>query len=414
MMCPGDLELARALTAGADPELAAHVAACPRCRATWDQTQAAIELARELPIALPPPARREELRTALLAGTYMPRRPARRAWLVPAIAIAAAAGLVGYLALPREDAGRRIAGHRHGTVHPQPGARYLVGPSAPDEIVVLSDGAIDIEVAPLHAGERYRVVIGGAEVEVHGTAFTVTARAAHLVSVTVRHGRVDVRPELGAARTLGAGQSWHAELAAAPVEPPVVVAVAPPLERPIRPIRPTGPPARPRTTAPPRAPQPTIVPQAATAPPPEALPAPVAPSAAGRAPEEISYDDAWRALRANNFARAASGFSRVLLLAPDSPLVEDASFWHAVALARAGRNAEALSAFRDFLAGFARSARAGEASAMLGWILIDSRDYDEAARRFRAAASDANPAVRASAQAGLDALARRTPARSPR
>jgi TolA-binding protein len=125
-----------------------------------------------------------------------------------------------------------------------------------------------------------------------------------------------------------------------------------------------------------------------------------------RSAEELAYDEAWQALRANNFGRAASGFSRVLLLAPDSALVEDAGFWRAVALARGKRSAEAVPAFRDFLETYPRSPRAGEAAAMLGWILIDARAYDEAAERFRAAVRDASPAVRSSAQAGLDALAR--------
>jgi len=69
------------------------------------------------------------------------------------------------------------------------------------------------------------------------------------------------------------------------------------------------------------------------------------------------------------------------------------------------------SAFRDFLDAHARSPRAGQASAMLGWLLIDARAFDEAARRFDAASGDPDPAVRRSARAGLDALARR--ARSP-
>jgi TolA-binding protein len=132
------------------------------------------------------------------------------------------------------------------------------------------------------------------------------------------------------------------------------------------------------------------------------------PGAPARGSEELAYDQAWEALRANNFTRAASGFARVLLLAPDSPLVEDASFWRAVALARGRRNAEAVFAFRDFVDGYARSVRAGEASAMLGWMLIDERVYDEAARRFTVATRDANPAVRKSAEAGLQALARRS------
>jgi TolA-binding protein len=129
----------------------------------------------------------------------------------------------------------------------------------------------------------------------------------------------------------------------------------------------------------------------------------------GRTAEELSYDQAWEALRTNNFGRAANGFGRVVLLAPDGPLVEDASFWRAVALARGQRHAEALSALRDFLDSYGASPRAGEASAMLGWMLIDARAYDEAARRFAAAVRDASPAVRSSAQAGLDALAHRKP-----
>ena len=139
------------------------------------------------------------------------------------------------------------------------------------------------------------------------------------------------------------------------------------------------------------------------------LAAALAPSAppVSRAAEEVSYDGAWAALRIGDFAHAAAGFARVALLAPDSPLVEDASFWRAVALARGKRSAEAVAAFHDFLDGYPRSPRAGQASAMLGWLLIDARALDEAARRFAAAAGDPDPAVRTSSRAGLDALAPR-------
>ena len=409
MTCPSELERTRAITTG-EPEIAAHVAGCDSCRAAWDEIQAAIELARELPVLVAPAAHREEMRTALLARAAAPRRRVRPAWLVPAAALAATAGLTGYLARPRGDARApgsapspvAVAGHRHGTVRPQPGARYLIGTPSPDEVVVLVDGALDVEVATLHAGERYRVVVGSAEVEVRGTAFTITAREARLVAVRVAHGRVDIRPERGAAITLTAGESWQPDVAAALVVVAPVVAATPSRAR-SRPAR------RP--------------PQVVEAPPHEAplheaplheAPVYEAPvyEAPPRAAEEVAYDAAWRALRANDFAHAASGFARVLLLAPDSALVEDASFWHGVALARAGRSAEAVSAFRDFLEGYARSARAGEASTMLGWILIDRREDDEAARRFRAGIADRNPAVRASAQAGLDALARRPPVKS--
>jgi len=71
--------------------------------------------------------------------------------------------------------------------------------------------------------------------------------------------------------------------------------------------------------------------------------------------------------------RREAPYAGVRTLAPDSALVEDASFWRAVALARGKRIADALSAFREFLDGYARSARAGEASAALDWLLVDAR-----------------------------------------
>lgn len=462
MTCPGDAELARAVSLGAAPELADHLAGCAACRDSVESSRRVIELARDLPVQLPSSARREEVRTALLAaGAGAGRRSLPAAWLAAGAAGAAAAGLVGYLALARAPAA--VIAHRpHGTIHPHAGARYLTSSASPDEVVQLIDGTIDIEVEPLAPGERFRVAVGRAEVEVRGTAFTVTARAGQhtieLLEVAVAHGRVAVRPEVGAPVSLGAGQAWRAALAtavlsAAPVPPRAVAdATAHPVAA--RQRLASGPASHPAAVAEPGAPQrqpalavapsvsqrrpaaaavpsasqrnpaPAVVPSASqrsaapaavplhlAAASPEPAPAPgpsaSAPGPAARAPEELAYDQAWAALRSDDFVRAASGFTRVLLVAPDSPLVEDASYWRAVALARGRRSAEALSAFRDFLDGYARSPRAGEASAMLGWLLIDARDYDEAARRFRAAAGDPNPAVRTSAQAGLDALARR-------
>jgi TolA-binding protein len=419
MTCPGDLELARALAAGGDPEIAAHLEACASCRAAQDRTRAMIELARELPVALPSPARREEVRTAVLAAAAgLAHRPARRAWRIPAIA-AAAAVVAGYLALARGPA-PEVTHHVHGAVRPHPGARWTARSSGPDEVVELGDGAIDVEVEPLHPGERFRVVVGDAELEVRGTAFTATARVGHLVEVAVAHGRVEVVSAAGAPTALTAGQSWHA--AADPVAAAPVPAPAPPVARDAResversPAPPPSPPPSPPPALPPRAPaaapprlhRATAAARREPAPepaPPAAAPASPPPAPGPRAPEEVSYDDAWTALRGGDFARAAGGFARVVLLAPDSPLGEDAGFWRAVALARGKRSLEAVAAFHDFLDGHARSSRAGEASAMLGWLLIDARAFDEAERRFQAAAGDPYPAVRRSARAGLDALA---------
>jgi hypothetical protein len=280
-------------------------------------------------------------------------------------------------------------------VHPHAGARYVAVSSSPDEVIQLVEGAIDVDVEPLRPGERFRVLVGDAELEVHGTTFTVSATEQHLVDVAVRHGRVDLRPSRGSAATLTAGQSWHAAKPTALAEPS--------LSR--------GPPAS-RARSVPRAVVSTSAQparQAAREPPAAASGEMEQGVDATGAPVERAYDQAWAALRANDFGGAAGGFARVVLLAPDGPLVEDASFWRAVALARGQRSAEARSAFRDFIDSFGRSPHAGEASAMLGWLLIDTRSYDEAAQRFTIAARDADPAVRRSARAGLDALARRQP-----
>lgn len=437
MTCPSELERSRALTLGADPEIEGHLAACPACRAAWDADTAAIELARELPVTMPPPARREEMRTAILAASATGPRPlARRRWLAPTALGAAAAVIVAYVAVPRgapwpspsaapsaspspplsspasAPASASLAPAQRGAVHPHPGARYVAVSSSPDEVIQLVEGAIDVDVQPLHPGERFRVLVGDAELEVRGTAFTVTASEQQLVDVAVQHGRVDLRPRAGSAATLTAGQSWHA------AKPTALVEASLPQARPALPARAGS--ASPRSAAaslpPPASAQSRSAASSSLPGSPARLSAP--PSSSGDiereadatgASVERSYDQAWAALRASDFNRAASGFARVVLLAPDEPLVEDASFWRAVALARGQRATEARSAFRDFLDSFSGSPHAGEASAMLGWLLLDVRSYDEAAHRFTIAARDANLAVRRSARAGLDALARREP-----
>jgi TolA-binding protein len=123
-------------------------------------------------------------------------------------------------------------------------------------------------------------------------------------------------------------------------------------------------------------------------------------------PEELAYDDAWTAMRASNFSRAAGSFARVFILAPESALAEDAAFWHAVALARAHRRGEATTAFRDFLDRSPSSPRAGEANVMLGWLLVEANELAEARQRFSAASGDPDAAIRDRARAGFTALPR--------
>ena len=325
---------------------------------------AAVAALRDAPIDVPCAAHREEIRTALLARAQLPAHTHNRRWL--AVPLAAAAAVLAVVAWPA-PALHAVALPvlpplpARGHVHPLPGAVYLAASHVPDEIVTLHDGTIHLDVDPLRAGERFRVLVGKSEIEVRGTAFDVTADRDRLVGVHVLHGRVEVRPDGRATVVLVAGGDW------------------------------------------------SDAPIAATEPGPAPLPAPhphvrtvafkLAPSA-----DQLAYNDAWTALRSAQFDIAAAAFAKALAAAPEGALADDARFWHAVALARGHAAVPAMAAFRELVDEHPGSTHAGEASAMLGWLLVDAKRLDEARERFGAATNDPSPKVRASAQAGIDAL----------
>jgi TolA-binding protein len=74
----------------------------------------------------------------------------------------------------------------------------------------------------------------------------------------------------------------------------------------------------------------------------------------------------------------------------------------AVCQARIPRADLARSSLATFVERFPSSPRLGEASAMLGWILLDLGDVDGAARQFSVGARDRVDDVRRSARAGLE------------
>jgi FecR-like protein len=333
------------------------------------ELDAAISAMRDAPIDVPSAAHREEVRTALLARAQPPAHARDRRWL--AVPLAAAAAVLAIVAWPA-PALHAVALPvlpplpARGHVHPLPGAVFLAGSHVPDEVVTLHDGTIHLDVDPLRAGERFRVLVGKSEIEVRGTAFDVTADHDRLVGVHVLHGRVEVRPSGRATVLLAAGGDWT-DTPIAAIEPPVP---APP------------------------APHPHV----------RAVAAVASPSA-----DQVAYNEAWTALRGAQFDVAAAGFAKALVTAPEGALADDARFWHAVALARGHAAGPAMTAFRELVDEHPGSTHAGEASAMLGWLLVDVKRLDEARERFAAATNDPSPKVRASAQAGIDALDSRAP-----
>lgn len=377
--CPTGIELDQALSVGADHTLRRHLESCASCKSWWTETQRAIELARELPVDVPPSQHRQEQRTALLAvwdrTPTIPTPPTvtsasrSRRWILPLVSMVAAAVAILVLSIPSGPSPQPAVGDvGHGVVHPHAGAVFTLAARSPDEIVRLRDGVIDVDVSPLTTGERFRVVVGTDEIEVHGTSFQVTAAGDRLLAVHVVHGRVEVKRGGATATVLDAGESWQATLTAS------IPSIAAP------PVAPRVAPATPR-----RPPMPTPLPL-------------------HHDPQEGAFVSGWEAMRRGELETAAVEFSRAVALAPQGPLAGDATFWHAVTIARVGRSAEAVVALRGFLATYPTSARVGEASAMLGWMLVDAHELEEARRRFQAAVDDPQPSVQASGRQGLELL----------
>ena len=114
-----------------------------------------------------------------------------------------------------------------------------------------------------------------------------------------------------------------------------------------------------------------------------------------------AFERGWALLRDRRFGAAADAFADLERRSRGNAIVEDALFWRGVAFARAGDKTQARAAVETFLGRFPRSPRGGEASAQLGWLLLDDGDRDGARPLFERAARDPSEHVRASARAGL-------------
>src|SRR5262249_35621034 len=136
-------------------------------------------------------------------------------------------------------------------------------------------------------------------------------------------------------------------------------------------------------------------------------PAPPPDEAAQGSEAEHHFRVGLSALRDQEPARAADSFERASRSSGAAAIAEGADFWRAVALARARRAADARAALGAFIADHRRSPRVGEASAILGWLLLEAGDADGAAARFQVAARDPVPSVSRSGEVGLSALSAR-------
>ena len=393
--CPPAWKLTRAASSEPrDPEIETHLGACAACAAEFGALRELVGEARNLPA---PPGMSQESRSGiaarLLTAPPEPRRrgaaPGRGAIAFTVVAATITIAIVAIVPFVRRGAPsaqppsltRTPAGPpapagtprtSRASIRAIGNARFARTQPPPDEIVRLDDGRIELDVIPLAAGERFRVVTDNGEVEVRGTSFEVLAAGRSLRSVSVSRGRVEVRAGGGLA-VLDPGDKWE----------------------PAAPLAPAAPAAAPA--------------QAVTEPPP-ARHVPGAKSVARRqasATETALFDRAWSSLRAGNAGEAAATFAELERRAQGHAIEEDALYWRAVSVARTKDGAVAGLLFRDFLRKFPLSARRGDAAVALGWILLDADNVNEARQAFEQAISDPAASVRDSAAEGIRRTTRR-------
>jgi TolA-binding protein len=388
-------------------DLRRHLATCEACDAYWKTVEATARVAEALTSDELTSERGEQLRAAFVAKMDEESAAGARFRWRPVLAVAAGVLVVAFAGLTALHL--LSAPTYRATLHPREGARFVRLGAQPDEIVRLTDGALTVEVTPLRPGERFRVIVGDAQVEVRGTSFDVRAQNDRLAGVLVHHGKVEVSPESGAPVVLGASERWarpaatstdpRAPLAATPArsdvgrtdQAPVDATIQAPAESVEVTPRVASLAAR-RQGSRPASPKPLVEVEAST------------PSAPAVRPAEHLYQEAWDRMRGLDFVRAASLFEQVVTLEPESPLAEDAAYWGGVALGRADRSLQAVMAFRGFLESYPESTHAGEAAAMLGWMLVDQGETVSAKHWFEVAARSTVKAARESGLRGLAAM----------
>lgn len=294
---------------------------------------------------------REGVMRALDRAPRRPARsPARLPWLVAAaILVLASAALgaarLGWIALaPATSVSAPVAPSappgegRRARVYAQPGARFAALDGDPaGEVVRVWGGAATIEIAP--GDTEARALSGDAEIAARDASFDVVVEDDRLRSLRVIAGQVVLRREGQPPRTLAAGERWAAPEAPSPTASPTASAEAVPAASasaaPAASARASASTARPKENA-----------------------------------DERAFNEAWSALERGDYGAAQKSLARV---SSGSPLAEDAEYWRAVALARAGDEAGARAALTRFLAAHPSSARKAEAEGLLAKLSAKGR-----------------------------------------
>ena len=326
-----------------------HLGICASCAALARDLDQVRELLRS-PVQEPRPLEVQRGRLKLLREAALPSSPAVPGLNLPRFAavlsIVGAAALVLALQLrsiehaqafaPAPSTSPSVPVRTVTTVVPEGEARFVRATDGGTEIVTLEGGAIDLSVRHLSAGERFFVKTGDAEVEVRGTVFRVEAADNRLQSVAVVEGKVEVRFR-GRAILLTADERWDRPADSPPISPPTVPVEAP-------------------AAAPVRAPR-----IAATARRECASPR-LASSASP--PSEDSFIEGMGMMERGDYGAASRHLEAFAKSHTGDDRAEDAAFLVILALQRAGRGAEAVTAAHRYLGAYPAGYRRAEAQAI--------------------------------------------------
>lgn len=343
-----------------------HLAACAACSAQARDLERIREAVRA-PIPHATPLVHQRARNALLRratqlpASRSPRRGALRALAAAALTLAAMVGWAfGRVTSPvaRPVLARHLHDPRAGfetSVRPSGGARFERTRREGLDVVTLANGALDVRVDRLVAGDRFVVRTLDAELEGRGSAFRIEAEQGRIRGVVVSSGSVEVR-YAGFSAVIPSGGSWRATseaaappaptasaIPAAPAAKIVAVAMTPPA-RAIRPVKE----------------MPAIVAEA---------PSPAPSIAASVAPPSLvsrEFAEAMRSIGRGDYPGGVAQFEAFASAHPDDARVDEADYLRAIALQRAGNAAGAAAAARRYLAARPDGAHRPEARQLAG------------------------------------------------
>ena len=257
------------------------------------------------------------------------------------------------------------------------------------EAVRLKHGRILVD-APVHLRRQVMVVSADAQVELQGASAEVEVQTGVLQRVSVLGGQVILRRPSRADVILEAGETWSRAAARKartskrrPSALRAKVPAASTADTPQAGVRSPDARAQGSTTelervsrGSARPPDPSRVAMARTnkagagvineddiAPPFQAT---------GTSPSEVAFQRGWTAFSRRRYDEAAAAFAGADT--PESPVVEEARYWRAIALVKADRREPAEAALRAFIAGHADSPRVDEAALLLGRLRLLAND----------------------------------------